>query len=434
MRKILVIFLIIVGMGLLFLSSPLMAKVKLTLWQAFATDPENAYIKEKTMEFNKAHPDIYVEYSLERWETRREKVMLAFGRGLLPDLIMADSPSIPEWVAMGIIAPLDEIDPEMVAKWKPRFVPEIWEVSSYQGHLYQVPSFVDCNPFLVYNKKALKEAGFTKPPETYEELITVAQKLAKPGYAGILLAATKIYLDMNAIEGMIYANGGRWLSEDGEEVVINGPGAVDVLKLWVDLVRKYKVTQPGVTETNYMDATMAFFQNKGAMVLAQSWADLIRQAAGAPEDYPYGLAFAPRKKIPSGKFPRASFVMGAMNGVFITSTSKYKKEAMLYADFFASEEILRPWGGEIITGRVPVVKSAFETQAFRKQYPDLYALWRKGKLFKEALPQPAFNGISECEMNLADAWQAALLGIKEPQEALDECKELCQEVVDSLKL
>lgn len=432
MRKI-IIFLVIAGVGLL-LSSPLMAKkVKLTLWQAFATDPENAYIKRKTMEFNKAHPEIYIEYSLERWETRREKVMLAYGRGLLPDLIMADSPSIPEWVAMGIIAPLDEIDSEMVAKWKPRFVPEIWEVSSYQGHLYQVPSFVDCNPFLVYNKKMLEEAGFTKSPETWEELITVAQKLNKPGYAGILLAATKIYLDMNAIEGMIYANGGRWLSEDGEEVVINGPGAVDALKLWVDLVRKYKVTEPGVTETNYMDATMAFFQNKGAMVLCQSWADVMREESGAPEDYPYGLAFAPRRKTPSGKFPRASFVMGAMSGVFITSTSKHKKEAMVYTDLFASEETLRSWTEEVTTFRVPVVKSAFETPAFRKHYPDFYVLWKKGELFGESLPQPSFNGISECEMNLADAWQAALLGIKTPQEALDECKELSQEVVESLR-
>lgn len=432
MRKV-IVFLVIASVGLL-LSSPVMAKkTKLTLWQAFATDPENAYIKEKTMEFNKAHPEIQVEYSLERWETRREKVMLAYGRGLLPDLIMADSPSIPEWVAMGIIAPLDEIDPEMVTKWKPQFVPEIWEVSSYQGHLYQVPSFVDCNPFLVYNKKVLEEAGFTKPPETWEELIAVAQKVNKPGYAGILLAATKIYLDMNAIEGMIYANGGRWLSEDGEQVVINGPGAVDVLKLWVDLVRKYKVTEPGVTETNYMDATMAFFQGKGAMVLCQSWADVMRLESGAPEDYPYGLAFAPRRKTLSGKFPRASFVMGAMNGVFITTTSKHKKEAMVYADLFASEEILRGWIEKVTTFRVPVVKSAFESAAFQQQYPDLYVLWKKGELFREALPQPAFNGISECEMNLADAWQAALLGIKEPQEALDECKQLSQDVIDSLK-
>ena len=432
MRKI-IIFLVMASMGLL-LGSRLMAeKVELTLWQAFATDPENAYIKEKTMEFNKTHPEIKVEYSLERWETRREKVMLAYGRGLLPDLIMADSPSMPEWIAMGIIAPLDEIDPEMVAKWKPRFVPEIWEVASYQGHLYQVPSFVDANPFLVYNKKALEEAGFTKPPETWEELIAVAQKLNKPGYAGILLAATKIFLDMNAIEGMIYANGGRWLSEDGEKVVINGPGAVDVLKLWVDLHRKYKVTQPGVTETNYMDATMVFFQNKGAMVLAQSWADVMRQESGAPEDYPYGLAFAPRRKVPSGKFPRASFVMGAMSGVFITSASKHKKEAMVYADLFASEEILRGWIEKVTTFRIPAVKSAFETPAFKEQYPDLYVLWKKGELFREALPQPSFNGISESEMNLADAWQAALLGIKTPQEALDEAKKLSQDVVDSLR-
>lgn len=430
MRKI-IICLLIASVGL-FLSSSVMAKkVKLTLWQAFATDTENAYIQENTMEFNKTHPEIYIEYSIERWETRREKVMLAYGRGLLPDLIMSDSPSIPEWVAMGIIAPLDEIDPEMVAEWKPRFVPEIWEVASYQGRLYQVPSFVDANPFLGWNKEKFAEAGLTRPPETWEELITYAQKLTKPGYAGILLAATKIFLDMNAIEGMIYANGGRWLSEDGKEVVINGSGAVDVLKLWVDLLRKYKVTQPGVTETNYMDATIAFFQGKGAMVLGQSWIDVMRQESGASEDYPYGMVFAPRRKTPSGKFSSASFLMGAMNGVFITSASKNKKEAMVYADFFASDEVLKDWI-EIATFRIPVVKSAFETPTFRKAYPDLYVLWEKGELFKDALSQPAFNGISEVEMILADAWQAALLGIKSPQEALDEAKELSQEVVEDL--
>ncbi len=410
--------------------------VELDMWLAYATDPENEYIKKLVDKFNQENPGIEVTLTIINWEGRRDKIILAAQGGTLPDMMSLDMPSIPDLVAQDVLVPLDEVaDSKVIAEVQSRMVPEIWETVKWRGHIYMFPDFIDMTPFLIYNTEMFKKAGFVdsagnpKPPATWDELIDYSKKLNSENVYGMVLTISPD-IDVNVIEGLIFANGGRWLSEDGKKVIINDQAAIDVFQLWHDLVFKYKVTEPGVAETDFIAGNTIFFQNRAAMVLAWSWADALRDIAGAPLDFPYAVALAPRRSPVRGPFDSAPVLFAPYTGQVITTNCRDNDAAMKFIEFMATDEVLVPWGGEIITGRVPVVKDGFESDAFKKQYPNLYKMYKNGTLFEGGLSLPMFVGKTACEKIVYEEMQEVLIGSKSPKDAVASIAERAQKVID----
>ena len=66
------------------------------------------------------------------------------------------------------------------------FHPVTVEYNTWKGQVYGVPFLEGSKPALFYNTKMFKEAGLdpNKPPATFDELMTYAQKLTKRDAAG----------------------------------------------------------------------------------------------------------------------------------------------------------------------------------------------------------------------------------------------------------
>ena len=66
------------------------------------------------------------------------------------------------------------------------FHPVVVEYNTWKGQVYGVPFLEGSKPALYYNTKMFKEAGLdpNKPPATFDELMTYAQKLTKKDAAG----------------------------------------------------------------------------------------------------------------------------------------------------------------------------------------------------------------------------------------------------------
>jgi len=412
-------------------------QVTLRVWKFGSPSFERDYMKSRNKVFEERNPDIRIEWVYQVWGTKRKKVLSAFAAGNLPDVLLIDGQSIPEFATMGIIIPLDEINPELVKSWKPRFVPEIWNLGVWKDKVYAMSTYVDMAPMMVYNTKMFVEAGIVdengkaKPPLTWEEILRVAKKLhSPPKHFGVIIAATTGTNDVNIFEGVAYANGGRWLDEKEENIVINGPGTVDALDFWVKLS---KYAEPGLVETNFRQAAQLFFQAKGSMYLCMSWAPILEAQFEIPEGFEYKLTAAKKRKKPSGRFPRASSIMTPTTAFMVTSTSKFKKQTMKYVDFWAQYEQQKGWDGSVIMGRIPAMKVSFESESFRRYYPDLADLYKLGKLFEGSLSMPAFPGITEAEDKLGLAIQEALLKIKSPQQALDDLQKAVQKIYNEAR-
>ena len=114
-------------------------------------------------------------------------MLAAFQAKRIADVLLIDGQSMPDLAALGVIAPYDDLDKGLMEKWKPNFVPEIWNSTVVNGKFYGPSSYVDMGSFLVYNKQMFDEAGIKQAPANWDEVKEAAKKLTKPDRAGITL-------------------------------------------------------------------------------------------------------------------------------------------------------------------------------------------------------------------------------------------------------
>jgi ABC-type glycerol-3-phosphate transport system substrate-binding protein len=242
--------------------------------------------------------------------------------------------------------------------------------------------------------------------------------------------ATLAPVDINIFEGIAYANGGRFLDEETETIMINGPGFVDALQLIVDMVNDGS-TPASLTDIIFKDAAALFAERKAMMWGGMSW--LIRPwYPEDPEDLRWvGVPF-PRPDTVTGKYEAAATIMDPTAALMIPSTSKNPEAALKYLDFWAQPERLILWDGDPVASRVPATAAAYQAESLKQVWPQWVEAFEQGTLFEGSLPMPRFNGRAECEQYLGKAIQEAILGQKTPQEALDDAAQQAQELYDLL--
>ena len=427
-RRILLVW--VIGAVLLAFSLSGLAQKKVVLWHFGGLPAEHKWVDQCIKDFNAAHPGIKVVRIEKSWMTKSEELISAWQMKTMPDLISRDSVSIPDMVEMGMLAPLSKLFPDDIAAMKGRWLEPCWNLCNYKGVQYGIPTYVDIAPMLAYNRKMFAEAGLLVPTN-WAQVIEAAKKLNTTDHYGIIFPATLGLNDLEIFIGIAYGNGGRFLSPEGDEVVFNGKGFVDALKLYIDLFKKYKVTPPGILEIDYMKTIELFLRERTAMALGMSWVPVIAQNLGVPEGFEYRMASFPMKEKPTGKYPPAAAIMDATTTYMMISTSKVKKEAWEFIKWVTRPESMRMWAGVRIQGRVPTTHEGFKTPELAKTYPDLVREYKKGTIFKGANSMPSFPGFTEMIKVFGHAFQAALLG-KPVQKALDEAAEECQDILEEM--
>ena len=219
-------------------------------------------------DFNKTHPDIQVTATYTgNYDVTLQKIQASKLAGTLPDVAVTEISSVPVLAALGAAQPVDELITSSGGKnFLDRFWPSMLLNCTYGGKVYGVP-FQRSTPVMYYNKDAFSEAGLNpeKPPVTWDELISVAQKLTK--HEGERTTRWGIELPLEAFNwfyyALTYANGGETLSTDGTKVLWDESKNIEALQFWHDLVNKYKVT-PAYTPWN--DGPQEFAAGKTAMV------------------------------------------------------------------------------------------------------------------------------------------------------------------------
>lgn len=408
-----------------------MAKqTEITVWKFGGAPKETEFWPVITKEFEKQNPDIKVNYNYFYGQIRTQKILGAFKSKRLPDVIVAFGQDIPDFAGLGIIQPLDAIDAKMTESWNANIIPEVIETGMYQGKLYALPTYVDMASFLAVNLDDLEAAGLDGPPKTWSELREYAKKMTKPGRPGIALQATLAPVDINIFEGIAYANGGRFLDEETETIMLNGAGFVDALQLVADLVKDGS-TPSNLTEMLFKDGASLFGENKCAMWIGLSWL-ITPWYYPTPEGLRWvGVPF-PKPDNVTGKYEPAATIMDPTAALMIPTTSKHPEVALKYINFWAQPKQLNLWDGSAEVARVPASKTAYDSDTLKKVWPQWVEAYHKGELFKGSLPMPRFNGRAECEQYLGKAIQEVVLGQKDPQTALDDAAKKSQELYDLL--
>jgi multiple sugar transport system substrate-binding protein len=186
-------------------SSAKKTTVTLTGW---ASSPaETAALRTTIRGFEKSHPAYKVNYAPINGDY--PAAMLAkFAARRPPDVFYVDSNVAPDWMSQGVLEPLDKLIKQTHFNTKP-FFPRLLSAFKYKGHIYGFPK--DWSPLAMETNNAMMAKAGVKPPKTWAQLRSVAQKLkeanAVPGGAALCIDP-----DWARMLAFVYQNKGSFLN------------------------------------------------------------------------------------------------------------------------------------------------------------------------------------------------------------------------------
>ena len=215
-------------------------------------------------EFEKANPDINVNLTIFPNATFDQKLSVAFAGGQGPAVFNNVSFNLGQYLASGILAPADlnAIGVASEAELKAKYGVGIDGVT-IDGKIYGLPTEVS-DYLCAANTKLWKAAGLdpaTDAPKTWEDMVTVAEKLTQRDKDGVPVVRgydfnwtdpVFMWLTFNA---MVDQAGGTMVNEVTREVDFNTPAVKKTLQYWADWVNVHKLG--GMQYTGSRDAFLA---------------------------------------------------------------------------------------------------------------------------------------------------------------------------------
>jgi multiple sugar transport system substrate-binding protein len=309
---------------------------------------------------------IKVSYETIPYENSRERQVLNFTSGEEQDVVLTDVVWVGEFAGNGWLEPVKTFtddpklaDPDLKLEG---FFPILLEsFGTWDKQVYGLP-FDNYSGLLFYNKCMLKDAGFDKPPATWDELLKVyAPKLtdaAKGKYAYALQSRRGETQSADSFMRFLWPFGGSLLDAKFKSN-LNSKESQAGLQFRQDLM---KYMPPGIVDYDHNEAVNALAQGNVAMIT--EWSAFYSTLADPKKSKITDcLAVATEPKGVAGLKPALG---GFSLGVNSAADDKHKAAAWLFIQWVTSEAQAKTYldaGG--VSGRTSVYKDA----DVQKKYP-----------------------------------------------------------------
>lgn len=379
--------------------------VTISFWHTF-NDEETGTLKSILEDFQREYPHITVQLQQVPFSDALNKYKTVAQAGNAPDVFRAEIAWTTELASLGYLMSLDAF---MTDELKADFLPSSMAYTQYHDHIWGLPQVTDCLA-LFYNKKLMPE-----PPKTLDEMITIGQKITdseKGQYAFFYRGDPYWYTPF------IWAFGGDMIDSKTLEIKINQKEAVEALQFLIDLREKYKIVPNSVDFANDYENMMIGFKNSQyAMIINGPWSTadaLDGPAFKNPGDF--GIA-----RIPAGVGGNGSPV-GGHNYVVSSNTEK------LFASWDLLQFLSRPENQALFALKnnlLPTRQSTYDLQEVK----DNRIIQSFKHVLDAANTRPVIPQSGAIFIDLKPAYQAALMGEKTPQEAMDLVHTAWQELL-----
>jgi multiple sugar transport system substrate-binding protein len=149
-----------------------------TVIDFWAIGSEGEHVVELIRVFEQEHPSLRVRVQQIPWNAAHEKLLTAFAGDATPDLCQLGNTWIPEFVALDALVPLDERVAASRKIERADYFPGLWETNQVGETLYGIPWYGDTR-VLFYRRDLLEQAGFSQPPETWEEWLVAMRAIKR---------------------------------------------------------------------------------------------------------------------------------------------------------------------------------------------------------------------------------------------------------------
>lgn len=364
--------------------------------------------------FMEKHPDIKVNpVYTGNYGDNTVKIQAGIQAKQPPDVAVMMSTELYGMLDTNAIIPLDDLIAKDADIQMTDFYPAFMEDTQSGGKTYSIP-FQRSTIVMYYNKEMFKAAGLDpeKPPATWDELVTYAQKLNKDGHAGLEIPGNDDSYWMFQMLARQNASDPKQniMSSDGKKVMFDTPENVQALQFWLDLSHKHKAMPEGVID--WAAVPTDFIEGKTAMMMHTS-GNLTNVKNNAKFDF--GVAFPPAQKqfgSPTG---------GGNLYIFKDTTPEKQAAAWEFVKYMTSPEQAALFSSS--SGYVGVRKSAYDTEAMKKYTADFpQALVARDQL-QYAFRELSTHNHGKVSTAITNQIQAALAGKIDAAGALKKAQE-----------
>ena len=319
-----------------------------------------------------------------------------------------------QFAAQGYIMDLSDDFPASEQK---KFLPAPISAMTYEGAIYGIPWFTDAG-MLYYRRDLLEQAGYSGPPETWDELKEMALKTAQD-------TGTKngfVFQGMNYEGGVcngceyIWTHGGEVLSGvTSGKVVIDSPEGLAAMETYRSMVADGVAPE---AVANYDETTSVPVFGEGDAVFMRDWPGdyalfgLPSKEGGFPNVKPEQVGIA---ELPVAEPGMPSYsTLGGWN-MFVNAQTDLQEEAVTFAQFMTAteqEKFLALDGG-----LRPTRKALYEDPDLIEASPVIELA--KEIIFNNAKSRPVTEFYGDMSLELAEQFNNVLTGDTSPQQAVE---------------
>lgn len=326
--------------------------VTIEFFHRWPNEPKNSYFTGLVAEFEKKNPDIKVKTESVLNDAYKDKVKVVAGSHDAPDVMFTWSGSfLQELAKAGDLMKLDSWlkDNPTVGK---RFYSSQLPPFDYDGAHYALPVDMQAKLFF-YNKTVFDQLGL-KPPQTWDEFLSVLAAIKKTGKTPIEFGAKEQWtiahyvgtLNQRVLPQKVFD-----ADQNPTEGTFDDPGYVTALERFKQLT---KYMNSDMTAIGHEAARNAWIAGAAPiMYLEAAEVNYVQDAA-----FPYGTFNFP--SVAGGKGDPKQLT-GAPEGFAVSAKTKHPKEALRFLDF-----LLDKTNGEAFTEKTGELSAVTDAVADSK--------------------------------------------------------------------
>jgi multiple sugar transport system substrate-binding protein len=367
----------------------------------FGPGVEDLYAAFKD-EFEAENPDITVTIDLQPWDNRYPKLLADIAAGQGPDVFFITTDVLIRFSeANAIAAASDHVPAEAFAGYEQSYLDEV----SLDGKTWFLPFDREVMLYLA-NVDIFEQAGLdpTALPETWDDvraLCEAVKGIGDPFLSGFGYNAAGTSLN-TTFYPYLYQAGGVAISEDGSKAAFNSPEGVEALSFVVELFEN-EWADPAYLQS--MESGQDPFTLGSQALSNNMFVNSLLQLRQNNPDLNYTISPILKNKEQKG--------FGGMRSWALSENSENKEAAGLFLEFLARPEIAKRHGE--LAGTFPALTAAregifaddAEIASLAANLPFIFGE-QKHKYGRDLMPL------------VVPEIQAAIIGEKEPQQALDD--------------
>lgn len=337
------------------------------------------------------------------------------GRSAAFDVFALDVIWIQEFARAGWLL---DLTPRLGATRLAGFLPGPVEAATYNDQIYAVPWFANAG-ILYFRKDLLSKYGFA-PPRTFKELsrqaTTILEGEQDPDLKGFVWQGKQYEgLICVALE-FIHGNGGTVI--DGQRSALRDKKAVEALQVMHDLISVTGISPPLVTSADE-EVTRHFF-GAGRAIFMRNWpyALALYEQEGSKIRGRAGIAALPSFE----GYQSAPTLGGWLLGVNRFST--HPDLAWKLVEFLTSQASQKVLAMKL--GFPPPRDVLYRDAELKKGNPFIPPLY---EAMRRARPRPVTPFYLMISQLLQPEFSAAIMGVKPPEQALEDASRLMEHVL-----